>query len=291
MKKIIYLFPLVMVPSLGSPSAAAESRETTGEIEVVVGSFNIHYTSPWQEKMVWEERRGGVVEALRRGEADIIGFQEMETFAGGHWNPENKQLDWVLNHFPEFAVTAFGNPRKYPSTQPILYRKSRFQALEQGFFFFSPEPDRLYSRPWKGRYPAFCSWARLRDRENAATFYLYNVHFDYGSLRNRLNSARLVAERIVSREHLEDGVIVLGDFNAPRCFRPVRIVAEAGLSIAETRGATYHFKRGIRIQPAIDHVLYSEVFSHQSTRVIRDRVDGRWPSDHFPLFVTLSVNQ
>jgi endonuclease/exonuclease/phosphatase family metal-dependent hydrolase len=71
----------------------------------------------------------------------------------------------------------------------------------------------------------------------------------------------------------------------------VRIVADAGLRIAETRGATHHFNKGIRIQPAIDHVLYSEAFGHQSTRVIRDRVDGRWPSDHFPLFVTLSVNR
>jgi endonuclease/exonuclease/phosphatase family metal-dependent hydrolase len=84
-------------------------------------------------------------------------------------------------------------------------------------------------------------------------------------------------------------VIVIGDFNAPRFFRPVRVVAEVGLTVAETGGSTFHFNRGINIQPAIDHVLYSKEFEYRSTRVIRDSFDGRWPSDHYPLFVTISM--
>ncbi len=84
-------------------------------------------------------------------------------------------------------------------------------------------------------------------------------------------------------------MIVVGDFNAPRFFRPVRIVAEAGLTVTETRGSTFHFNRGINIQPAIDHVLYSKEFEYRSTKVIRNRVEDKWPSDHYPLFVTLSI--
>jgi hypothetical protein len=83
----------------------------------------------------------------------------------------------------------------------IFYRENRFQVLDQGFFFFAPNPDQIYARSWEGHYPAFCSWARLRDNQNGATFYLYNVHFDHSSLRNRFNSARLVADRIAGREH------------------------------------------------------------------------------------------
>jgi len=99
-----------------------------------------------------------------------------------------------------------------------------------------------------------------------------------------------VAYRITSMEHPEDGLIVLGDFNAPRFFRPVRIVASAGLTVAESRGSTFHFNRGITVLPAIDHVLSSKAFAYKSTRVIRDRINGQWPSDHFPLFVTLSFS-
>jgi len=290
MERLIYILFLILAFQ-PKPMAGHGDSVTTGpyeKSEIVVGSFNIHYVSPRQEKMIWEDRRDAVVEALRLGNPDVIGFQEMETFVGGHWNQENKQLDWVLEHFPQYTVTSSGHPRTYPSTQPILYRRDRFEALDQGFFFFSPDPDQIYSRPWKGRFPAFCSWSRLRDKTTGRSFYLYNLHLDYSSLRNRLNSARLVAQRIASREHVEDGVIVVGDFNAPRFFRPVRIVAEAGLTVAETRGSTFHFNRGINIQPAIDHVLYSKEFEYRSTRVIRNRVEDKWPSDHYPLFVTLS---
>lgn len=291
MKKIIYILSL-MLAFHPKPMAGHGDSVTTrpyDESEIVMGSFNIHYVSPRQEKMIWEDRRDAVVEALRLGNPDIIGFQEMETFVGGQWNQENKQLEWIKEHFPRYAVTSFGDPRVYPSTQPILYRRDRFEALDQGFFFFSPAPDQIYSRPWKGRFPAFCSWSRLHDKTTDRNFYFYNLHFDYSSLRNRLNSATLVAERIASRDHNEDGVIVIGDFNAPRFFRPVRIVAEAGLTVAETRGSTFHFNRGINIQPAIDHALYSKEFEYRSTRVIRDSFDGKWPSDHYPLFVTLSI--
>jgi endonuclease/exonuclease/phosphatase (EEP) superfamily protein YafD len=83
------------------------------------------------------------------------------------------------------------------------------------------------------------------------------------------DAARLVAERIRSREHKEDPVIALGDFNAPRFFRPLRIVASAGLSIARAKGSTFHFDRGINIQPAVDHVLYSKPFEYGDTQVIR----------------------
>ena len=126
-----------MAAAATSPPANAVDRTN----DITFGTFNIHYITPWQEKMVWEDRRDAVVSALRQGAADIIGFQEMETFAGGHWNAENRQLDWIVRHFPEYAVTAVGDPRVYPWTQPIFYRHRRFKSLEQGFFFFSPNPS------------------------------------------------------------------------------------------------------------------------------------------------------
>lgn len=278
---------LILKASLAGGYGASPTAGPHDESELIVGTFNIHYLSPRQNRMLWDDRRDAVVEALRLGDADVIGFQEMETFVGGHWNRENRQLEWVLRHFPDYAVTAYGDPRLYPSTQPILYRKDRFEALEQGFFFFSPTPERIYSRPWHGRFPAFCSWSRLYDRTADRSFYLYNLHFDHSSLRNRLRSARLVAERIAAREHKEDGVIVLGDFNAPRLFRPVRIVAENNLTVAPSRGSTFHFNRGINLLPAIDHVLFSAEFGHRSTAPIRGRFKASWPSDHYPVFVTL----
>lgn len=256
---------------------------------MVVGTLNIHYVAEGQERLDWDHRKEAVQAAIREGSPDIIAFQEMETFEGGHYNERNVQLEFLRERFPEYAFGALGDPREYPSTQPVMYRKTRFEAQEQGFFFFSPTPDVIYSDPWDSRYPAFCSWVRFREIDSGEVFYLYNVHFDHSSRENRLRSAQLVTQRIANRRHRDSAVLVVGDFNAPWFFRTVRTLSDTGLEIAETTGSTVHFYRGINLIPAIDHVLHSESFSHLETTVLRRRFEGTWPSDHYPVFVTLSL--
>jgi endonuclease/exonuclease/phosphatase family metal-dependent hydrolase len=277
---------VALVALLGVWAAAGPGHASPGPL--VVGTFNIHYIAPWQDRMVWEDRREAVVAMLEDAEADIFAFQEMETFEGGSYNDENRQLDWIARHFPDYAFAAAGDPREYPSTQPVMYRRDRFDVAEQGFFFFSPTPDEIYSRSWDGGFPAFCSWVRLIDRETGGGFYVYNVHFDHSSRSNRVKAARLVAERIRSRRHQDVPAIVVGDFNAPWFFAPVQIVSDAGLHIADTTGSTFHFARGINIVPAIDHVLVTEGLGARRTEVLRRRYDGVWPSDHYPVLVTVT---
>lgn len=289
--KALLLTFLLLIGATNAP--AKGSQESRNEIHpkqgspLLLGTLNVHYVAEGQERLDWENRKEAVAAAIQESSPDIIAFQEMETFEGGHFNTRNVQLAFLREQFPAYAFAAVGDPREYPSTQPVMYRKSRFQLLEQGFFFFSPTPDNIYSDPWDGRYPAFCSWVRFRENGGGATFYLYNVHFDYESRENRLRSAKLVTARIASRAHQDSGVLVVGDFNAPWFFRPVQIVAGSQLHIADTTGSTVHFYRGINIIPAIDHVLYSQEFEHQETRVLRSRFRGTWPSDHYPVFVTL----
>jgi endonuclease/exonuclease/phosphatase family metal-dependent hydrolase len=269
----------------GCSSAAAPGQGGNGEFSLL--SFNIHYISPTQADMAWEGRKAAVAAALLEADADIMAFQEMETFMRGDFSDQNLQRDWVSAQFPDYGISANGEPRDFPSTQPIFYRLERFEALEQGFFFFSDTPELIYSRSWDGRFPAFCSWSRFRDKRSGMSFYLYNIHLDHASLGNRIKAARLIAERIAAREHGMDGVLVAGDFNALAAFRPPRIVADAGLTLAPRDGSTFHFNRGIGLMPAIDHVLYSKDFIHVETKTLRRRYGGVWPSDHYPVLVRL----
>ncbi len=284
---------LILLPIEAPSAGGSGGGETTysSERALVVGSLNVHYVAEGQERLSWQNRREAVAAAIREGGPDLLAFQEMETFEGGHFNKQNVQLAFLREQFPDYEFAAVGDPTEYPFTQPVMYRASMFEPLEQGFFFFSPTPDLIYADPWDGRYPAFCSWVRFRHNATGATFYLYNVHFDYGSRENRLRSARLVVDRIEKREHQESEVLVVGDLNAPWFSRTLRILRDRGLQVADTTGSTVHFYRGINLVPAIDHVLYSGGFAHRETRVLRKRFDGAWPSDHYPLFVTLTLER
>lgn len=276
------LLILMLLLSLSSENTLEASEP--GSIRI--STINIHYTSPRQKKLNWDERKDAVTKAIKAIDADIIAFQEMETFAGGSFNKENKQLDWVLQNFPQYHAGAYGDATLYPNTQPVLYRHDRFSQLEQGFFFFSTTPDVIYSRTFNGSWPAFCSWSLLQDKDTDKSFYIYNVHFEYKSMSNRGKSAQLVKERVQPVLSQDKAVILLGDINAPSFSPTARKLKSIPLTLAKPAGSTFHFNRGLNLLPAIDHVFFSEHFTQQGkTQRLRERYDGIWPTDHYPVTV------
>ena len=257
-----------------------------------VASFNIHYVAKDQGRLSWENRKNAVVQAIGDLDADVIAFQEMETFAGGSFNVENRQLDWILRHFPEYAAGAYGNAEIYPNTQPILYRHARFKQIEQGFFFFSTTPDVIYSRTYNGSWPAFCSWTVLSERRTGKEIHVFNVHFEYKSMSNRAKSAALVVERLSPRVAEGRATLLVGDTNAFGFAPTMRRLKSIPLTLAPPSGPTFHFNRGLGLIPAIDHILYSHALTQiGNTHRLRKRYDGVWPTDHYPIVVDLSLRR
>jgi endonuclease/exonuclease/phosphatase family metal-dependent hydrolase len=256
---------------------------------VRVASFNIHYTTPNQQDIVWDERREAVRQVIGDMQADVIAFQEMETFVGGSFNTENIQLDWVLEHYPEYSAGAYGDAAEFPITQPIIYRTDQFELLDQGWFFYSETPDKIYSPTFNDSYPAFTTWVELMHRGSGQRLKIVNNHFDYGSGSNRRKSARLVADRI--GPWLDAGIptAVLGDFNAPSFWSPMGFLKKQGLKLVRPAGSTFHFNRGWNLIPAIDHILINDALATNG-RLVRfdDDYQGVYPSDHYPILVELS---
>lgn len=256
---------------------------------VRVASFNIHYTTPNQDDIVWDERRDAVRQVIGEMQADIIAFQEMETFVGGHFNTENIQLDWVLEHYPEYSAGAYGDAAEFPITQPIIFRTDRFVLRDQGWFFYSETPDEIYSRTFNDSYPAYTTWVDLEHRNSGERLVVVNNHFDYGSGRNRRLSARLVAERIEPWLDASVPTVVLGDFNAPSFWSPMGFLKKQGLELLRPAGSTFHFNRGWNLVPAIDHILINPALKPvDRLQRFDDSYQGIYPSDHYPVLVELS---
>ena len=254
-----------------------------------VATHNVHYidlTDPsgrWS-RAGWERRKDALDAAFKAMEADIVAFQEMETFAGGSGSAENLARDFLLERNPGYAAAASGDWREFPSTQPIFYRTDRLRLVDQGWFFFSETPDVIYSRTFDGSWPAFASWAEFRPRGGGAPFRVVNVHFEYRSASNRLLSAALVRDRIAPVIAEGRAVFVVGDINARRTSPTARLIAEAGIDFAPVDGSTYHFDRGLNLFFAIDHIGATRgVTRAGGPIVLRQRFGGRWPSDHYPV--------
>lgn len=255
-----------------------------------VASLNIHYIEPGKKLMEWDARKDAVILLLRSMDSDLIAFQEMETFEGSSFSYRNLQLDWILENIPDYSPAAVGNPEHYPSTQPILYRKSEFEVKEQGFFFFSEKPDQIYSRQWNGSYPYFCSWVLFKHLTSGQTFTLFNVHNDYNSRDNRIKTSQLIVSRVKPFLDSQKPLLIVGDFNAASWSRVIDILEDAGLQLAEPSGSTHHFNMGLNLLPAIDHMLASpEMTFRGPVKVWRTPYDGVWPSDHYAISVEVHI--
>lgn len=254
-------------------------------------TWNVHYivlnepTGDWSVGD-WERRKGPMDDAFKAIGADVVAFQEMESFAGGDDGSVNLARDHLLAQNPGYAAAALGDWRVFPSTQPIFYRRDRLRILDQGWFFFSDTPDVIYSRTFDGSWPAFASWARFAPTGGGGAFTVVNVHFEYKSASNRRLSAALVRDRIARWVAKGEPVLLLGDINGRVGSTAMDILQETGLIFAPVEGATYHFNRGLNLFGAIDHIAATpDITPTGPPVVLRQQFRGEWPADHYPVFV------
>lgn len=254
-----------------------------------IASYNVHYIIAFRDTGAWsvgdwERRKGPMQSAFQAVNADIMAFQEMESFRRGPPTRENLNLSWLLEQNPDYAAAAVGDPLEFPSTQPILYRTSRLDLLDQGWFFFSETPDVIYARTFNGSFPAFTSWAQFADKTTGQEFTLFNSHTDYRSRDNRQRSAALIAERIKPLIDAGETVLMAGDYNARKGAKTLNIIEAAGVTFWPVQGSTYHLNAGINLFGAIDH-LGGTPNAQPITRpiAVRQKFDGEWPTDHYPV--------
>ena len=259
-----------------------------------VATHNVHYIwynradGPWS-RGDWEARAPSMDAAFKALGADIVAFQEMESFAGGNSDDVNLARSYLLERNPDYAAAAVGDWREFPSTQPIFYRTERYELIEQGWFFFSDTPDVIYSRTFDGSYPAFASWARFRPRDGGPVFAVMNVHYEYSSGSNRMLSAELTARRIGPFLERDEPVILTGDLNARLGSPTTETLEAAGLRFLDVPGSTYHFDLGINLFGAIDHIAISPGMNAVSGPVtLQRKFAGDWPSDHYPVVADLT---
>lgn len=261
---------------MSSPSAADRLR---------VATYNIRYANLDSGPRAWPERRDGVAAAIALHRPDIIGLQEC-------WLD---QLSDLRERLPEYDWVAHvaGNGEH----TPIGYRPDRLEVLEEGQVGLSASGD-VGSIGWDAALPRFCTWATLRDRRTGVEFDCQNVHFDHEGQVARRESARQ------ARDRTGDGpTLVLGDLNAQPASGPYRILTrelEDARRVTTRRfgpGGTFVGFDGEGVdedgpredQQRLDYVFVSGfTVDRYAVSTVADAT-GRYPSDHLPVVVDVSV--
>jgi endonuclease/exonuclease/phosphatase family metal-dependent hydrolase len=287
---------------LGLVCAAACAPAVTPATEpgaIRVMTFNIRYGTAEDGANSWPFRRTLVFDVVRSYGPDLLGVQE--ALRG--------QLDEIGVAVPGYSEIGVGRDdgKTAGEYSAILFRQDRFEPLESGTFWFSDTPDAPGSMSWGNRITRIATWARLRDATTGRSFVLYNLHLDHESQPSRERSAELLATRL--RQHGEEPVIVMGDFNSGEANPAYRFLTGAGelspqavpsprlrdtyraLHPTDTLVGTFNGFTGARNGEKIDHVLVSGGWSVLEAGIVTTSAAARYPSDHFPVTATLRLTR
>lgn len=285
MIRALLLFSLLVFAGLPLNTLAQSSND---HFRVI--SFNIRFDNPDDGPDAWPNRKDNVASVVRLHEADIVGTQEGLLH----------QLEDMDERLPGFAWIGVGRDAGGDEGEfsAIFYRTTRFEVLKESTFWLSEEPEEPGSVGWDAALPRIVTWAEMEDRESGRRFFVFNTHFDHQGEEARLESARLIREKI--REVAgEAPVVLMGDLNTTEQDPPYQVLAEEdelmlrdGFYVSEHphHGPTSTWNGFERIHPErrIDYVFVGESFAVHQHAILTDVWDeGRFPSDHLPVLAEI----
>lgn len=278
------------------PPKAVAVRED-GAIALRLVTFNLRYENDGDRgPRNWHERSVAAVRSLCRMKPDVFGVQEAL----------HGQVADLWASLPDYDFTGVGRDdgRRAGEYTGIFFRRDRFvkDTSDAGTFWLSDTPEVPGSKSWGNEIPRIACWTRLTDRATDRSFYVFATHWDHRNQPSREQAARLIAQRIDTRRHGDEPVVVLGDFNAVEGNPAVTYLLGQGSVLSgrqdtwkngltdafdnrhhgEANRTTLHFWDGKRAGGRnVDHILVSKGARVLDADIVVD--PEPYPSDHFPV--------
>ncbi|HHX48783.1 MAG TPA: endonuclease/exonuclease/phosphatase family protein [Clostridiales bacterium] len=267
------------------------STKAVKENEMKVMSFNIRcYTCELVGKHRWGLRAPLVFETIENSMPDILGVQELK-------KKQEKHFDKYLVGYGKYAPYRKSKGLSAEACG-IFWKESRFTLLDKGVFWLSETPEKE-SIGWDAALERICSWVKLKDI-NEKELYVFNAHLDHLGEKARIESLKLIQQKI---DKVGDtNVILLGDLNFPEnaaiqdVSNPYQYVTSflddskyaEGVEITKARNTFHGYEKVDKNSPPIDFILYkpNRDLKPKVYGVIDAKIDGKFPSDHYPVQVT-----
>jgi endonuclease/exonuclease/phosphatase family metal-dependent hydrolase len=287
----------LVFPSAGLHAAAASSLELRVVSYNILGGDGTAGTGA----NAWAPRKDLVAELLRNQKPDIVSLQKAARIS----------LDDLHQALPGFGEVGVGrnDGRQGGEYAAILYRSDRFEAESSGTFWLSDTPNVAGSTSWGSRQARVCSWVHLVDKATRTGFYVFNTHLDPTNATVRDNSAALILNRLKARA-TRDPFILTGDMNSGEASTTIRLYkGPENISAADAANldqpplrdtfrvvrpdesgvSTRHQFTGSRNGEKVDYILVPPGIEVVAAEILRDQINGKYPSDHFPVAATLRV--
>ena len=271
-------------PGEGTGDGEGETTDTvapplaTDKQEIKIMSFNLRYDTPNDGDHSWDYRKAACAALIADRHPDVFGIQEGLLH----------QVQYLADNLPDYAWVGVGRggDRESNEYSALFYDRTRFEVVTSGTFWLSETPDRM-SRGWDAALNRIATWAHLRDQGSGREVFALNTHFDHVGTTARQESAKLVAERVLTLSGDTMPAFITGDFNAlpsDPIFGAITAKFPSARTAAPVKDDLGSFNDFGREQGT---VIYDYIFSRKARALefhtVTDSYGVPYASDHYPI--------
>lgn len=247
-------------------------------------SFNIRCSDV--KGVTWKERRPLVSRQILEVLPDSAGVQEAHT----GW------MDYLAEAlFEKYDYVGVGREdgKRDGEFSAIFYLKDKYEVTDSGTFWLSDTPN-VPSKGWDAECTRICTWARLRDKCTGGEYVHINTHFDHRGIRAQENSVKMIHKK--AKEFNDVPVVFTADLNifegSNLYLKMVSSVLKDAkhLSPDTMSCLTFHNAEPEKFKDSIiDYVLVNSLVTPKIYRVLTDGIDGKYVSDHYPIYIDCEI--
>ena len=265
-------------------------QSASAEQSLRLMTYNIRLDIAFDGANAWPHRRQWVADQVRWLRPDIFGMQEVVP---------GQKADLIAD-LPRYRFFGEGRDAKGAGeSSPIAFDRRRFTFVEGGTFWLSPTPD-VSSKGWDAANPRIVTWVRLKFSGARQRVLAINTHWDHIGIEARRESAKQMRAWIAKNVRRCEPLVVFGDFNSELGSEQMKTLMQGEVTLRDARalsksppfgpvGTFNAFNPAPTEAKAIDHVLLREGIEVERYAVFAQVIEGRVPSDHYPVLVDLRL--
>ncbi len=261
------------------------SQETT-----TLMTYNIKLDYPKEGENSWVERKDFMIGQIKFYEPDIFGVQEAMP-------NQMKDMDTMLDNY-NFVGVGRDDGKDEGEYSAVFYNKNKFNIIESSTFWLSQTPEKV-SMGWDAVCNRVCTYALFEDKISKKRFWVFNTHFDHVGTVARYESSQLIIKKIKELNIENYPVALMGDFNLEETNESIQYIlkhlndskAVSKSGVFGPNGTFNNFEFHKPVTHRIDYIFVSSnTIDVNKYAVLSDSKDCKYPSDHLPVYIEISIN-
>ena len=251
-------------------------------------SFNLRCKNDGEQTIT--NRSKVAVEVIKQYAPDSFGVQEC--------TPRWKRI-LAANIGDKYDCVGAARDFYGPFTEysSIYYLKDKYNLIDSGTFWLSETPEKRWTKSFDSTCYRVASWALLEDKETGIRYTHINTHLDHVLESTRESQMKVLIDSVCDVNN-GSPIVMTGDFNAYEDNSLVYTVACETFNdtkkVAENSDTGRTFTSyGTKEEDgtgAIDFIFADTTLKVDTYKIIRNTVQGIYPSDHYPIVADIVID-